>query len=565
MADPSVPRPLGRSCVVTLYSNLSFGPHGNPTAMSAHPHRWNYHPPPGCAGPWSKVVLEADFSVAPGRQYDRTVSLWLEGINLFFGTTQEPSAHVSPHWRIERNLTDYSSLFRHPGEGQVILNNWVNAVDNSVITGSARLVFYPVARGTKVPRVADQVYGLDGSSGGNPVSVQNSRDSLSRTLTLPRNVQRAYLDIIAQSQATDEQWYMCLDNADLKPTREYSLGPPASGDPLEQCGNSSFREVEVNIDGQPAGLAPVYPWTYTGGVDPYLWRPTPDIQTLNFVPYRVNLTPFAALLDDGHPHRISLRVLRAHHFFNLAGNLLVYLDRGRNVLTGRLLQNTLATDHADLAPHIQRQWKTTLNGDSTGEVNTTQQDDYVIAGELHTAAGMVRTEVEQESAFANRQQFAHPKTTIYRQTIRQDTHVTDTVTTSRGGKQSRQVRVLNYPLLVDITKHLNSDGSFTAIITMQQAYRRSLNQSQDGQGIFWSQLNNTRDTQDSAVFNASGTSLSNSRDQHGSQVYSFRDSLGSCYSKRVDARSGTVTAVTSGKGCPGGVNVLHWRSLPNAM
>jgi hypothetical protein len=486
-------------------------------------------------------------------------------VNLFFGTTQEPQADVSPHWRIERNLTDYASLFRHDGKGQVILNNWVNAVDNSIITGSARLVFYPRTLDSRKPTPASRIYGLDGSTGGAPVDVQNSHEALSRTLTFPRNIERAYLDVIAQSQATDEQWYMCVDDVDLIPTREYSLGPPASGDPLEQCGNTSFREVEVSIDGQQAGRAPVYPWTYTGGVDPYLWRPTPDIQTLNFVPYRIDLTPFSGLLDDGRPHRVSVRVLGAHNFFSLAANLLIYLDGGRKVLAGRITENTLASHRSGFTPRIQRRWNTKSLGKSTGQVNTTQYEEYTIAGELSTSNGLVRTKVEQQSAFSNRQSFLHPEANIYHQVIKQDTQVTDTITTSANGVTLTNVRSLHYPLLVDIAKQIEPDSSFTAVITMRQGYTKHLRDTRANHLRFWSELNNVRRTHDAVHFNASGTALSNSRDQHSSQSYQFRDSIGSCYTKRLDTRDGMVTSVTSGRGCPEDVNQLRWPSWPNAM
>lgn len=35
---------------------------------------------------------------------------------------------------------------------------------------------------------------------------------------------------------------------------------------LQTCGNTAFRETQVTIDGQPAGIAPVYPWIYTGTI-----------------------------------------------------------------------------------------------------------------------------------------------------------------------------------------------------------------------------------------------------------------------------------------------------------
>lgn len=563
LADPVLPRPPVQPCVVALFRDMSFDAHGDPTAMTAQPHPWHYAPPAACPGPWARVVLEADFSVTAGRQYDRTASLWLEGVNLYFGTTQEPGADVAPRWHVERDLTDYAGLFRHAGEGRAILNNWVSGPYTGVIRGSARLLFYPAAKGVPAAPAADRVYGLVGGHGA-PAPVQDGHAALSRTLLLPRNVERAYLDVIAQSQATDEQWYMCTDDADVAPTREFSLGPPASGDPLEQCGGGGFRAVEVRIDGQPAGRAPVYPWTYTGGVDPHLWRPTPDLQTLDFLPYRVDLTPFAALLDDGRPHRVALRVLGAHHFFNLAGNLLVYLDHGREVLDGRLLRNTLANAR-DLEPRVSRAWKPAPQGGVSGHVDTVQHADYVIAGELATSHGTVRTRVAQRSSFANRQRFLHPDAASYRQVIDLDTRVTDTVSTRAGGVTTTRWRTLRYPLQVDVDKRMAADDGFTATIGMRQGYARRIDETRGGQPVFHSRLNDALASHDTADFNASGTAITHSRDQHGWQAYRFGDSLGSCYARRIESRDEALATVVSGTGCPGGANRFDWRSRPGAL
>jgi hypothetical protein len=135
------------------------------------------------------------------------------------------------------------------------------------------------------------------------------RGELPRGIRFPRNVEGAYLDVIAQSQAHDERWYSCVDQAYLEKTRDYSL------ESFEGCDGGGFRGVEVPVDGKPAGLAPFYPWIFTGGVAPHLWLPTPAIQTSNFIPTRVDLTPFAGLFDDGKPHIVAVRVLGTDHFF----------------------------------------------------------------------------------------------------------------------------------------------------------------------------------------------------------------------------------------------------------
>ena len=110
---------------------------------------------------------------------------------------------------------------------------------------------------------------------------------------------------------------------------------------LQSCGSTGFRETEVSIDGQPAGVAPVYPWIYTGGIDPFLWEPIPGVQTLNFKPYRVDLTPFAGLLSDGQPHNVALNVFNANSYFAATATLLLYTDREPKKLPGVYFVTTL--------------------------------------------------------------------------------------------------------------------------------------------------------------------------------------------------------------------------------
>ncbi|MBD8898271.1 peptide-N4-asparagine amidase [Rhodanobacter sp. DHG33] len=559
VADAPVPRPAGTPCIAKLYADVSFDDHGESTSRDAKPREWNYAPPVQCAGPWAKVVLEADFSVDAGRQYDRTVSLWLKGVNLYYGTTQEPGAKVAPHWHVERDVTDYASLFRDAGHGQVILNNWVDGKHDSAIHGSARLVFYPAA-GNAAPSPADLAFGLVGDSGGHPVDVQDEKAALSRTFTLPRNVERVALDLIAQSQAVDEQWYMCIDDADVEPTREFSLGPPNAGDPLEQCGGGNYREVAVSIDGQPAGRAPVYPWTYTGGVDPNLWRPTPDLQTLNFTPYRMDLTPFAALLDDGKPHTVAVRVLGAHDFFSVAANLLVWRDPKLAVLAGKLMQNTLATQQDALQSKVQRHFARGSHGTLHGEVDTLQSGSYVIAGELQTSAGKVVTRVAQHTDFANRQSFDHPSQDLYNQHIAMRTQVVNEVSTTTDATTVQTRQRLDYPLLIDIRKQVHAKGDFTADITMRQGYQDKRQDMGGNHKGFWSTLDNQLVSHSNTDFNAGGTAITGSRGQHGRQSYRLSDSLGSCYARRVETRDQAVVAVESGQGCPNQTNRLDGSS-----
>src|SRR5215469_8075412 len=262
-ADPPVPRPNTTPCVVTLFNNIAFA--------DFSPKTFSFAPPSACPGPWAKVVLNADFSVQAGRQFDRTAEIWIGGVNVYFGTTSEPSHAVARSWHVERDLTDYTALFNTTQSGRVDLGNLVNATFTSTLFGTAELQFYPLVQNNgngAAPTTADLVLPLAPDPTGGTTFLNTTSDSLSKTFSLPTNVERAFLDVVAQSQAGDEFWYTCVPN-DV-------------ANELQSCGGTGFRETQISIDGQPAGVAPVYPWIYTGGIDPLLWRPIPGVQTLNF-------------------------------------------------------------------------------------------------------------------------------------------------------------------------------------------------------------------------------------------------------------------------------------------
>src|ERR1035438_6281207 len=148
-ADPPVPHPNTTPCKVTLYKGFKFD---NFNAQS-----FSYTPPADCPGPWAAVILAADFSVTQGIQYDRTANIWIGPTNIYFGTTSEPSHNTARHWQVERDLTDYSSIFTTAQDGTADIGNLVNGTYTGVISGSASLFFYPVPPNQAPPVTADQV------------------------------------------------------------------------------------------------------------------------------------------------------------------------------------------------------------------------------------------------------------------------------------------------------------------------------------------------------------------------------------------------------------------------
>ena len=522
-AEPPVPRPHSRPCTVQLLTNQEFADY-NPKAFS-------YTPPANCPGPWAKVVLTADFTVTAGRQYDRTAQFFLGGANIYFGTTSEPRATLSPSWHVERDVTDLSAIFKSDQAGNAILGNFVGVSNgvtyNGIIYGDAALEFYPATYRDEAPRVPDEVIGLPGNSGA--ATVNTTATPYTQTLTLPDNVESAYLDVVAQSQFDDEFWYLCVPN-DV-------------ASELESCGNTGFRETEIAIDGQPAGVAPVYPWIFTGGIDPYLWEPIPGVQTLDLKPYRVDLTPFAGVLSNGQPHTVSIGVFNADSYFSVTGNLLLYVDPHVKQITGAVLSNNLA---AAPTPAVSENVTTDAQGDVSGTVGVTSKRDFSITGYINTSHGRVETTVTQGMAFSNVQSFTINATT-YIQKLTQTTTVHTQTTRREGFLVTTEEKKLSYPLTITYDQVANSDGSYSALTEVDQDLTESLAKELEGFPVYASISDNHVTAQD--TLDVSAANVVTGHTGSSSQDYSASDSKGYCYNESLASTNSVLTSYKEGAEC----------------
>jgi hypothetical protein len=517
-ADPNVTRPTTTPCVVQLFSDASF--------FDFNVENFSYAPPSGCPGPWAKVVLEADINLNPGIQFDRTANFWLGPVSLYFGTTAEPSPSEGPSWHIESDLTDYSSIFYAAQSGQADIGNTLCCGLTSTIYASASLEFYPLAPGQTAPVAADQVLALSAGPSGGTVALNTTSSTLSGTFSFPLNVQGAYLDVYAQGQSGDEFWYTCVPN-DVATE-------------LESCTNTGFRETEITIDGQAAGVAPIFPWIFTGGIDPFLWFPIPGVQTLNFTPYRVNLTPFAGLLSNGQQHTVSLSVYNANNYFSATASLLLYLDSGSTQTTGAVTENTLASPSPVVTENLNVQ-PTYIRG----TVNVSSKRNFVISGYVNTSKGMVTTKVAQTANFVNHQSF-NITGSKYVQNITQNTTLNSNATvTQKGVPAVITSQDFTFPLTVDISEVFLSNGNINQTTNANQNYQDSTSTTQSGAVTYSSFLENAGQHVDTLEFDSSFNLLGNTG-QSSAQQYNYFDSTGAVYNCAISAAANVLTGFDPG-------------------
>lgn len=561
-AEPTVPRPNTTPCVVELFGGMAI------TGFDT----FSYAPPADCPPPWSKVVFEMDMTsaVRTGSVANVRVSLSHPDDGDFLLFMGAPQIHAGvAAWRVERDLTDYSSLLAGSDFLGVLEHTWDNSspsVDEDVVTGSARIAFYPPSAAQPAPRVPDVVF------------------TDNHEYTMPRNIVRAYVEVLAQGLdnlgVSDRLWYTCMPDVALALfpglNNPFTIGDDwgaTLSSSAMGCNGGSYREVEVLVDGVLVGTAPIFPWLPSNlhrRFQDTLDLPVPSAHAINFIPYRVDVTPIASRLDDGAPHTLTLRAAGDTQPFGsnieLDGKLFAYLDTGKAIVTGAVTKNTLAS----AVPAVTSAFSPDADR-LLGEVDTRVVRDTHLHGYVDTSAGRIFSTVHQHTRFRNTQEVfvdgvAYPNHRGYAQHVDLHSRVGQTSRRTLGGVTlGLDQIVVRYPLKLGFAamgRMMDTgEGAFAAIdvaaasvdqLRSQKAYLRR------GAVHYASQL---RDhfTGRRLHDDIAGTDVP----WRSTRTYSFADSLGGCYRTKRSTDAGILSLAVTGGGCPGGVNSVQWFVRPD--
>jgi hypothetical protein len=514
-------RPSTTPCKVTLLTNQAFTSSSNVS--------FPYTPPSACPGPWAKVVFSADFTVPSGTSFDKSAALYVGNATIFRGITGDPLNAVSPSWHVESDVTDLSAIFTTAQAGVAAVSAVADSTATGTVYANAELDFYPTGTGVIAAVVPNAVIPivLDAT---NPVQSFTSANPLSVTLTtLPKNMTQLYLDVTTQP---DEFWWLAVPDSTTAP---YVLASPGTA----ATDASGFRETDVSIDGSAAGIAPVSPYIFTGGIDPYLWAPITGAQTLNFKPYRINLTPFAGALSDGNSHTITINDINTVGTASVNGDLLIYTDPTAATTTGSVTSNTLTiTPPATLA-----ETGSLTNGYGTKQINETLARTFTITGSTTGSAGAVTTTVAETVNFVNAKQLTNSATQdvlVEALTSTVDSTVTTKATSGTTTQTTTQTSHTENPLQATINILKNTDGSFTQQSNVEV---KEVNNT-TGPGSYTSSASEDIISSDQASVNASFGITSHSG-QASMGTYTSIDSEGNNYSSTLTAVNNVLTGVTT--------------------
>jgi hypothetical protein len=428
-AAPPIAKPSGKSCHVAL-AEAQF--------RDFTPYKGTYTPPRGCGDHWSKVVLRLDGKVK-GRQFDRLGYVHVGGVEVLRTSTPEPSPD-GIQWSVEKDVTRYSDTFRSSQDVEMLIGNVVDDTYTGVIDVRVTMTFY-AGKPAKAP---DRVLTLaDGN-----------------TLTTPRNSERIVAEVYATGSGggCEEYWYLSVPGS-----APYSCR--ADGGP--------YREVQIKVDGQLAGIATPFPTVWTGGwSNPFLWYVIPGPRAFDVKPIAYDLTPFAGILNDGRPHRVEVSVVgvpEGQSGWSTPVNVLVWRDARSTDVTGKLAVHKTG----DLTN------SSTYKPGSEHRVDTEGAHRLTVAGYVDTSHGRVTTNVSRSLA----------NTSVHRWTDGEnmdglDATWTDDESVTVDGRGPARTTRTHRTYTMDGTTTLGADDRLRTVLTLGD--RAAVAETSGGRRTTWS-------------------------------------------------------------------------------
>lgn len=232
-----------------------------------------------------------------GRQFDRLALMYLGDIEVFRHSTAEPTTS-GIIFKYTKDMTQYLSLWKEP---QTVIFDLGNLIDDTYTASFNTTLTATFFTQEDAPKTADLILPISAKRGAqNAASAFNfPADNATVAQTIPIGVSRAIVSISACGQSTEEFWYTNVLSSDTD-TFTSSTGA--------LYGFSPFREVQLYIDGNLAGVAWPFPVIFTGGVAPGFWKPIVGIDAFDLREYEIDITPWLTLLNDGLSHTFSIKV-----------------------------------------------------------------------------------------------------------------------------------------------------------------------------------------------------------------------------------------------------------------
>ena len=328
--------------------------------------------------------------------------MYLGDIEVFRTSTSEPTAS-GVTWTYFKNMDNYLALWREKQTLIFDLPNVVDATYTGILNTTLTATFFTI------PDLADPAdtilpISAEGSANNNPSAFMLEQGKPAITSQkFPPNVKRAVVSLLATGQNTEEFWYSNVPSQDVDTFNE-TVGT--------LYGYTPFREVQLLIDGQLAGVSWPFPVIFTGGIVPGFWRPIAGIDAYDLRQNEIDITPFLGILSDGTNHEFEIRVVGINddddanptltetvgYYWLVTGTIFLFSDKEGAVTTGS--KPTFNTD----PPKISLTSKVTQTAEGYNDTLTyitSVERTLSISSSIQTSAGTASATWSQHITYNN--------------------------------------------------------------------------------------------------------------------------------------------------------------------
>ncbi|MCJ1271763.1 hypothetical protein MMC22_011668 [Lobaria immixta] len=406
----------------------------------------SYTPPP-CD--FNRVTMNLTVT-SKGRQFDRLGLMYLGDIEVFRTSTAEPTSDGIV-WTYIKEMEQYNVLWKTEQKLIFDLGNLVNEIYTGTFNATLTATFFTVPDSRAWSDLILPISAKQSST--NMGSAFNFPSQVAKVAyQLPQNINRAVISLSACGQAAEEFWYTNVLSSE-EDTFAASTGTLS--------GYSPFREVQLLVDGQLAGVSWPYPVIFTGGIAPGFWRPIAGIDAFDLREHEIDITPWLPLLCDSGSHTFEIKVVgldddgagdsnlsqTVGSYWVVTGKIFLFLDKAGSATTGS--SPTINT------PPPQISISSTITTDSTGTNKSLTYDtlvtrDLSISSTIITSSGSRNTSWTQHLSYSS-------SNALLDEGSAQETHQNTAGSDSSSGGYNN---TYNYPLSLNSSFFVNEAGEF---------------------------------------------------------------------------------------------------------
>lgn len=398
--------------------------------------------PPTCN--FNRVVLNLTVT-SIGRQYDRLGMIYLSDTEIWRTSTEEPTKR-GIKWTHIKDSSEHLALWKQSQKVIFDLPNLVNENFTGPYNTTVTATFFQSTAVAAKP--ADSIIAITAaqSSTGGASRWQIPDDSASKAVSFPQNANRAVFSVAATGQGGEEFWWSNIPDSTV-----YTFNDTTGA----LSGGSAWREVQVLIDGQLAGVVWPFPVIFTGGISPNLWSPIVGIETFDLREHEIDITPWLPVLCDGKQHTFTIYVAnlgdngKGSGYVNtttlsnwlVTGKIFVWLDPTGSVTTGT--KPTISAPNPSIAISSKTTQNKTSGYNETLTTEVTVSRTFSVSSTVVTKNGSLTSTWSQSLSFSNSQSFLEFGNIQY---STQSTKGTDSATGQTAYKNT-----YSYPLYSNIT------------------------------------------------------------------------------------------------------------------